>query len=287
MSKKREIKQSKFGSYYTIPFSKSRGIVEDFISVGKKTMKVYAVGDVDVTFAREKIKEYKDKGTSLSFSAFILYCFVQTVHENPRMQAIKYRRRKMVIFEDVDVNFIVEREVNGVKTPTIVMIRKAQEKSVQELTDILRGTQQIKDDSMVDKEQEGGSATAALLNIPSRIRRFLFHSLFKNPFLRRQFNGTIGMTSIGMFAGGGGTSIPIAIENLSINAGGIQVRPGYVLKKNGEYDTSKVVPREYLWITVNIDHITVDGGPITRFVAKLRARVREGYGLDKVEIKKK
>jgi len=59
------------------------------------------------------------------------------------------------------------------------------------------------------------------------------------------------------------------------------------MKENGEYDTSKVVPREYLWMTVNIDHTTVDGGPITRFIAKLRERIRKGFGLDKVEIKKK
>ncbi|MHA1124977.1 MAG: 2-oxo acid dehydrogenase subunit E2 [Candidatus Heimdallarchaeota archaeon] len=287
MSKKREIKQSKFGSYYTIPFSKSRGVVEDFISVGKKTMKVYAIGDIDVTYAREKIKEYKEKGTSLSFSAYLLYCFIQTVHENPRMQAIKLRKRKMVIFEDVDAHFIVEREIKGVKVPTTVLIRKAQDKSIEELTDILRGTQQRKDDTMVGKDKEEGSETAILLKMPGRLRRWLFDFIFKNPFRRRQFLGTIGMTAIGMFAGGGGTSIPIAIENLSINAGGIQVRPGYVRKENDEYDTTKVVPREYLWLTINIDHTTVDGGPITRFIAKLRERIRDGYGLEKVKLKKK
>ena len=202
MSKEKKIKQSKFGTYYTIPFSNSRGVVEDFISVGKKTMKVYAVGDDDVTYAREKIREYKEKGVSLSFSAFILYCFVQTVHENPRMQAIKLRRRKMVIFEDVDVHFLVEREVKGVKVPTTVLIRKAQDKSILDLTDILRGTQEIKDDSMANKEGEGGSETDILLKLPSRLRRWLFNFIFKNPFRRRQFIGTIGMTSIGMFAGG-------------------------------------------------------------------------------------
>ena len=90
-----------------------------------------------------------------------------------------------------------------------------------------------------------------------------------------------------MYAGGGGTSVPIAIENLSVNVGGIQTRPGYVMNENDEVDTSKIVPRDYLWLTVNIDHTTVDGGPITRFIAKFRKRMREGFGLDKVEIKKK
>ena len=285
MSKKREIKQSKFGSYYTIPFTRGRDIVVDFISIGKKSMKVYAIGDIDVTYPLKKIKEFKEKGTKLSFTAYLTYCFAQTVAEHPYMQAIKWRRRKMVVFEDVDVLSIVEREVKGKKMPTMIVTRKANEKSIQEITDILWGTKAIKDDSMVDKED--ASTTDMLLKMPRFLRRILFNIVFKNPFLRRQFSGTIGLTSVGMFAGGGGTSIPIAVENLSINAGGIEKRPGYVMKENGEYDTTKVVPRDYLWITVNIDHTTVDGGPITRFLAILRERIRLGYGLDEVKIKKK
>ena len=77
--------------------------------------------------------------------------------------------------------------------------------------------------------------------------------------------------------------MPIAVENLSINAGGIEKRPGYIIDENGEYDISKVVPRDYLWITFNIEHTTVDGGPITRFISIFRERVRNGYGLDEIK----
>ena len=250
-------------------------------------MKVYAIGDIDVTDPLKKIKEYKSKGIDLSFSAYITHAFAKTVAEHPYMQAIKWRRRKMVVFEDVDVSFLVEREVKGKKMPTLVMIRKANEKSIQEITDIIRGTQTLKDDSMVDKEKDGTSATDKLLKLPGFLRRFLFNVVFKNPFLRRQFSGTIGITSIGMFAGGGGTSIPIAVENLSMNVGGMEKRPGYLIKEDGKPDTTKVLPRDYLWITVNIDHTTVDGGPTARFIAIMRERIRKGYGLDEVKIKKK
>jgi pyruvate/2-oxoglutarate dehydrogenase complex dihydrolipoamide acyltransferase (E2) component len=287
MSKKSKSKESEYGSYYTIPFSKSRQVVEDYISIGKKTMKVYAIGDIDVTDPREKMKEYKKQGMDLSFSAYLLYSFVQTVHENPRMQAMKHRRRKMVVFEDVDVNFIVEREVKGVKVPTTIVIRKAQEKSIKELTAVIRGTQKLQNETMVAKDKESGPQTAFLLKLPSFIRKWLFDFIFKNPFRRRKFLGTVGLTSIGMYTGGGGTSIPIAAGNLSINVGGIQVRPGYSMLENGDYDTSQVVPREYLWLTIMVDHTTVDGGPIARFIAKFRKRVRDGFGLDKVKPGKK
>jgi len=283
MSEKRKIKQSKYGSYYTVPFSHSRDIVVDFISIGKKTMKVYAIGEIDVTYPLMKIKEFKEKGIKLSFSAYLTYVFAKTVAEHPYMQAIKWRRRKMVVFEDVDVSFLVEREVKGKKMPTLVMIRKANEKTIQEITDIIWSSKTLKDDSMVDKEKEGASATDRLTRMPRFLRRFLFNQIFRNPFLRRQFLGTIGLTSVGMYASGGGTSIPIAVENLSINVGGIEKRPGYLKKDDGEPDLEKIVPRDYLWITFNIDHTTVDGGPITRFIAIFRERVRNGYGLDEIK----
>ncbi|MFW9923170.1 MAG: hypothetical protein ACFFDW_07800, partial [Candidatus Thorarchaeota archaeon] len=65
----------------------------------------------------------------------------------------------------------------------------------------------------------------------------------------------------------------------------IQKRPGYVKKEDGEYDIEKVVPRDYLWITINIDHTTVDGGPTTRFIALMRERISNGYGLDEIKEK--
>ncbi len=283
MCAKRNLKESKFGSYYTEPFTRSRDVVVDFISLGKKTMKVYAIGEVDVTYPLQKIKEYKEKGIDLSFTAYLTYIFAKTVAEHPYMQAMKWRRRKMVIFEDVDVNFLVEREVKGKKMPTMVMLRKANKMNIQELTNDIRSAKNLQVDSMVDSSKGEASATDTLLKIPRFIRKILFNVLFKNPFQRRKYNGTVGFTSIGMFAGGGGTSIPIAVENLSINVGGIEKRPGYLIKENGEQDLTQIVPRDYLWVTVNIDHTMVDGGPITRFIALLRERVRIGYGLDEIK----
>ncbi|NHJ87666.1 MAG: hypothetical protein FK734_19550 [Asgard group archaeon] len=284
MTEKRQMKKSKYGNYYTIPFSKNRDIVEDFITLGKKAMRVYALGEIDVTEPLKKIKELKENGIDISFSAYITYIFAKTVAEHPYMQAIKWRRRKMVVFEDVDVSFLVERVVKGVKMPTMVMIRKADKKSILDITNEIRGAQKIQDDSMVDKEKEGGSSQDLLLKIPRFLRKILFTLMFRNPFLRRQYDGTVGITSVGMYAEGGGTSVPIAIENLALNVGGIEKKPGYVKDENGEYDTSRIEPRDYLWITVAIDHTTNDGGPITRFIGLCRERLRNSYGLDEIKI---
>ena len=278
MKEKKIMKNSKYGRYYTIPFTRNRDIVVDFISIGNKTLKVYAIGEVDVTLPLNKIAGYKEKGIKISFTAYLTYVLVQTLVEHPYMQAIKWRRRRMVIFEDVDVTCIVEKEIQGKKTPAKLLIRKANEKSILEITNALWTGKSKKDDSMVDKEEESG--TDLLLRLPGFLRRFLMNRIYKNPFLRRRFLGTVGVTSVGMYAKGGGTAIPIATENISINVGGIEKKPGYHVNKNGSLDLDKIEPRDYLWMTFNIDHTTVDGGPTTRFIAEFRDRVAKAYGLD-------
>ena len=278
MKEKKIMKNSKYGRYYTIPFTRNRDIVVDFISIGNKTLKVYAIGEVDVTLPLNKIAGYKEKGIKISFTAYLTYVLVQTLVEHPYMQAIKWRRRRMVIFEDVDVTCIVEKEIQGKKTPAKLLIRKANEKSILEITNALWTGKSKKDDSMVDKEEESG--TDLLLRLPGFLRRFLMNRIYKNPFLRRRFLGTVGVTSVGMYAKGGGTAIPIATENISINIGGIEKKPGYHVNKNGSLDLDKIEPRDYLWMTFNIDHTTVDGGPTTRFIAEFRDRVAKAYGLD-------
>ena len=144
------------------------------------------------------VKELKDKGIKLSFSAFLTHVFAKTVAEHPYMQAMKWGRRKMVVFEDVDASFLVEREVKGKKMPTMVMIRQANKKTIQEITNDLWGAASKKDESMVDKDRGGGSATDKLLKMPRFLRRILFNIIMKNPFLHRKFKGTVGMTSIGL-----------------------------------------------------------------------------------------
>jgi len=281
MNEKKISKDSKYGKYYTIPFSRNRDIVVDLISIGKKTMKVYGIGEIDVTLPLKKIAEYKEKGIKISFTGYVAYVLVHTVVDHPHMQAIKWKRRKMVVFEDVDLFMIAEREVKGKVTPTQLIIRKANEKSILDVTNALWVGKQKKDDTMADKEEGGG--TDILFKLPRFLRRFLMNRIFNNPFSRRQFLGTLGVTSIGMYAQGGGTSIPIATENISVNVGGIEKRPGYKRNEDGSYNTDEIEPRDYMWITFNIDHTTVDGGPITRFIGDFRTRLRQAYGLDNLE----
>jgi pyruvate/2-oxoglutarate dehydrogenase complex dihydrolipoamide acyltransferase (E2) component len=58
---------------------------------------------------------------------------------------------------------------------------------------------------------------------------------------------------------------------LTVAVGGIAQKPGV---HEGE-----IAIREYLDLTVSIDHDVVDGAPAARFVQSLRSLLEAGYGL--------
>ena len=63
---------------------------------------------------------------------------------------------------------------------------------------------------------------------------------------------------------------------LSVAVGGIAEKPGV---HQGE-----IVVREYLSLTVSIDHDIVDGAPAARFVQTFRSLIEQAYGFDELPL---
>ena len=78
--------------------------------------------------------------------------------------------------------------------------------------------------------------------------------------------GTVQVTAVGMFAGGGGFALaPPTLASVLVVVGGPSRRPRVV----GE----QIAVRDVLDLTVTVDHNVVDGAPATRFGADLRHRM--------------
>jgi 2-oxoacid dehydrogenases acyltransferase (catalytic domain) len=76
-------------------------------------------------------------------------------------------------------------------------------------------------------------------------------------------------THTGMFGSGNGFGITyMPLHTLGVTVGGIQTKPGYV---HGE-----IMPREYLSVTIAVDHDIVDGAPAARFAKDLVAFLQDG-----------
>lgn len=226
----------------------------------------YGLVEFDITQPREAIRQHKAQtGEALSFSAFILACLGQAIDADKQMHAYRSWRNQLILFDDVDVNMLFEVEVAGKKTIRPHIIRGVNKKSLREIHEEIRAFQNQHESSQESKFIDW------FVRLPGFARRLFLRALFKQPQLLKEYYGTVLVSSIGMFGTGGGWGIPVPNHNLQLTLGGIGEKPGVI--------DHRVEVREYLSVTISIDHDVIDGAPAARFTQRLKKLIESGYGL--------
>lgn len=256
-------------NFQVIPFPRLRRLMVDGGRLARQKHLIHGLVEMDVTCARQALSAHKEQtGESLSFTAFIIACLGRAVDMNKRMHAYRAWWDKLVIFDEVDVNTMFEVEVDGQKIIRPHIIRAVNKKTFRELHDEIRAFQ----------AEHEASREANFIGwfvwLPGFIRRLFLGFLFRSPHLLKEMNGTVSMTTIGMFGSGGGWGIPVSNHTLQITLGGIAEKPAIV---NGQVEN-----REYLCVTISFDHDVVDGAPAARFTQRLKELVEGGYGIKEV-----
>ena len=264
----------RIGSYCIKPFTKHRQNIALVIAEGWRKHNIHVFVEVDVTDARKKIRKLFEKtGEKYSFTSWICKCVAQTLSEHKDLNAYRLGRRKIVVFDDVDIGIPIERIVNGEPKPLGYVLRKVNEKTVSEITKELRDVQ---------KEEVDKSASVLGKNLTSFEKFALKSPLFlkklflllfrRNGLIKKKHFGTTGVTAIGMkgkFAGG---AIPMGgATSILVVVGGITKKPGVI--------NDEIAIREYLYLTITADHDIVDGGPLARFVERLTELIENAYGI--------
>lgn len=254
--------------------SHARTLVIDAGHLANKRHIIYGLLEADVTAAKERINAAAalSKGDKLSMTAYIVACIGRAVAESPAIHAYKQRNKKLVMFDDVDIVVMIEPEKEKGATAFPHIIRKANQKSVQEITDDIRRVQKTsaESDQNYDKKK-----TRIFTKLPHWMRMMIYKNIRKNPETIRKMQGTVIVTSIGMMATGhrgwGLTFLPM--HTLGLTLGGIQRMPAVVEKQDG---SEGIEIRSVLSITLSFDHDIVDGAPATRFTARLIKEIESG-----------
>jgi pyruvate/2-oxoglutarate dehydrogenase complex dihydrolipoamide acyltransferase (E2) component len=252
--------------YTVIPFPKIRQPVVDSLNAARRMNAAHSLLEVDVTEARKKVKEFRKKtGEQLSFTAFLTHCLGRAVDENRVMHA--YRKgSRLIIYDDVDISVLIEREIGGEKAPLFPhVIKAANRKTLTEIHNEIRSAQGE------DKAQSARRMNAYYC-LPGFIRGLLWKRWLGSPAWRKKLTGTVGMSAVGMFGRGTGWGIPVPTYNLNVTVGGIAEKPGII--------QGQVTPREYLCLTVSFNHDVIDGAPAARFMQRFRELIESGSGLD-------
>ncbi len=264
------------GEFQELPFPKERVIEAEVFDIGMKKHYVAGLTEVDVTDARNRIRKKSESGVKLSFTGWITKCIAKAASEFPIMHGMRKGRKKLVLFNDVDVAVLVETKYKDQTLPKPLIIRKAQSKSLLEITEEIRQAQsQEVRDSWEQLGEGSGSRTARLAKIfprlPRFIRKFVYRQ-FRNPFFVKKHMGTVLVSSVGMYMDLAGWGISVGIYPLAFILGGISKKPGVV--------DDRIAIREMLPVTMMFDHDVVDGGPAARFGQRLFGLVRDCFGID-------
>jgi pyruvate/2-oxoglutarate dehydrogenase complex dihydrolipoamide acyltransferase (E2) component len=256
------------------PFPDHRRQQVDWLDLMQRHHIFHALVEMDVTETRQSIREYRARTHEpLSLTACVVWCVAQAVDRDRRMHAYRKGRRQIVLFDDVDVAFIVERTVEGEPFPIPFIIRAANRKSPEAIHQEIRHAQQAES----RLAWEGVRWLPLWLALPGFLRRFVWSRLLANPHWRR-ITGTVLVTAVGMFGRGPAWGIPLTNYTLWVTVGGIARKPG-VVRESSARENERIEVREYLSLTLSMDHDIIDGAPAARFVSHLRELIESGAGL--------
>jgi len=243
--------------------------IGDLLDLAARRHTMHALLELDITDARRAIRAQRaETGEPLSFTAFVVACLARAIDEDKTLHAHRKGRGELVLFDDVDVTVLVERTVEGAKIPVPHIVRAANRKSPAQISREIS--------SAVVGAVPYARARQWLplwLLVPGLIRRAVLSRVLADPRRRRRLSGTTFVSSVGMFGHGTAWGIPQAQNyTVGLTVGGIARKPGLVKADGGE----RLEPREFLSLTLGIDHEIVEGAPAARFTNRLKALIEDG-----------
>ncbi len=266
----------RLGPYKIQPFSKNRVLVVDIVKLGRSKHHVPILFEVDVTEARERIRRCKRQTNArLSFTGWVVKCIAQAISEHKQMHGLRLGRRRLVLFEQVDVLVTVQKSVEEEFIPLPFLIRNASDKSVL----------QINEEILAAQREVASSGTMMLGTnpwyaslyrcLPAFIRGLVGRRMMRNPFAIKRNTGTVGVSSIGMVGNFAGWAIPVGPLPIQFALGGISTKPALI--------DGKLENRDFLSVCFVFDHDVVDGAPVAAFTSRLAELMKSEYGVSELD----
>ncbi len=252
------------GGYQVRRYPRARRLVIDACAWGVKKHTFHVVTEFDITTPKRLIQEHADAtDVRLSFTAYIAACVGRAVAAQKICHAYRIGRRKLVLFDEVDIATLIDHDVEGERMATHYVIRGAERKPVRDIHDEIRLAQRTPVTDM-----PGVQKWKFYLELPGFLRRLFYWWLDRSPQTRKKLSGTVLLTAPGVFGVGTGWGIPISVTTLTVTVGGVSMKPAVV--------GDRIEPREFIDIVLSFDHDIVDGAPAARFATRLKRLVESG-----------
>lgn len=251
-------------------FPDSRIASIDICERGKQKHHVTGLVEFDVTESRKKIRDYnRTHDNKISFNAWLLSVIGLTVKKHETTGSYLIGKNKQIIFNDINISMLVEKEINGIKVPIPLIVEKAHEKNIELITKQIneaKGIPLTAKDIVIQKKTR--RIEKIYYSLPKFIRRYFWRFILKHPKLAYNKMGNVAFTSIGMIGKVDGWFIPISIHPICFGVSSIVKKPSVV--------NDKIEIREMLKMSILIDHDVIDGANMARFLNELSRNIENG-----------
>ncbi len=254
-------------------FPASRIATIDIGGIGKRKHHVTGLIELDVTAVRKQIRDYnRNHPEKVSFNAWLISVIARTLKNHDAAGAFLKGRRKLVIFDDVNVSVAVEKEIDGRKVPIPLVIEKAHEIPISDITRLIA---EARSKEITGRDIVLQKRSSRMENLYYHLPRFMRLAFWKyflgRPKMSFKKMGNVAFTSIGTAGNVRGWFIPFSIHPACFGISAIQNKPIAV--------GGKVEVREILPMTILLDHDVMDGAPMARFINELTGSIESGSGI--------
>jgi pyruvate/2-oxoglutarate dehydrogenase complex dihydrolipoamide acyltransferase (E2) component len=260
--------------YKTVTFPASRLATIDIGAAAFGKHHIRALIELDVTEARRKMAQLEKNGFKVSFTAWLIKCISEAISKYNLIHGIRKGKRKVVIFDDIDVSIMIEREIKKEKVPLPYVVRTANLKSIEDIAREIetgKGQKIEGEENYVLGDRKNRMLMKTYYLLPGFLRSMIWKLIIRNPLLIKRNMGTVMITSVGMIGEFHGWIIPVSVHPLCFAVGSIVKKPGVV--------NDQIEIRESLYLTALVDHDVIDGAPAVRALSHLKELVETGFGL--------
>jgi pyruvate/2-oxoglutarate dehydrogenase complex dihydrolipoamide acyltransferase (E2) component len=257
-------------NYKVSRFPNSRIASIDICEIGRQKHHVTGLVEFDVTESRKKIRDYnKAHINKISFNSWLLSVIGFTVKKYETSSSFLIGKNKQIIFDDINISMLVEKEINGVKVPIPLIIEKANEASIESIAKQINNAKSIdltEEDIVIQRKTK--KLEKIYYSLPKFLRRYFWRYLLKHPKLAFNKMGNVAFTSIGTMGRVDGWFIPISIHPICFGISSIVKKPRVI--------NDKIEIREMLKMSILIDHDVIDGAHMARFISDLSKNIEIG-----------
>ena len=258
-------------TYQEIP--RSRIATFDIFSIGLFKHHVSAILEFDVTESRKKLQELRRSGLDISFNAWLIKTISMVVVQHKEAAAYLYNKKKLILFDDVNVSILVEKKLDGKRVPMPMVIEKTNEKSALEISlEIARAKDQVLSKKDIVLRKKTTRSENIYYSLPGFLRRIVWRIMLNKPKFVYNKMGNVVITSVGMMGKINGWFIHKSIHPLSFGIGSILKKPAVIDKQ--------IKVRDILNMTILCDHDVIDGAPMVKFLNDLTKYIESGEGIN-------